>query len=142
MTKLCQNRWNRLYSRTSERKFVNEARKKLFGTGRQIANIPPTQEALIQHTKEQYIKDYTCIFGIGHLYHIPQHDVPSLASWGWKGSEDESWIPVWQLLLGQPNPARNWLNAAAKNFVDLHADVVKPVSAQGYASRTKDLFLE
>ena len=40
-----------LYSRTSECKFVNEARKKLFANGRQIENIPPTQDALIQHTK-------------------------------------------------------------------------------------------
>ena len=40
-----------LYSRTSECKFVNEARKKLFASGQQIENIPPTQDALIQHTK-------------------------------------------------------------------------------------------
>ena len=30
-----------LYSRTSECKFVNEARKKLLASGRQIENIPP-----------------------------------------------------------------------------------------------------
>ena len=42
-----------LYSRTSECKFVNETRKKLFACGRQTENIPPTQDALIQHTKEQ-----------------------------------------------------------------------------------------
>ena len=60
---------NRLYSRTSERKFVNEARKKLFATGQQIENIPPTQDALTQHTKEHYIQEYTCIFGIEHLCH-------------------------------------------------------------------------
>ena len=31
-----------------------------------------------------------------------------------------------QLLQEHPNPARNWLNAVAKNLVDLHADVVRP----------------
>ena len=54
-----------------------------------------------------------------------------------------------QLFQTHPNRAKNSSSAAAKNFVDLHADVVKPrcfvlncVSAQGHASRTKDLLLE
>ena len=31
-----------------------------------------------------------------------------------------------QLLQEHPKSTRNWLNAAAKNLVDLHADIVKP----------------
>ena len=107
-----------LYCRTSKCKFVNEARNKLFASGRQIGNIPSTQDALIQHMKEQYIKEY--IFGIAHLYHNMMYPVLLHASWGWKRKEDESWIPVWATL------ARNWLNAVAKNLVDLHADVGMP----------------
>ena len=41
-----------LCNRTTECKFVNEDRKKLFASGRQIENIPPTRDSLIQHTNE------------------------------------------------------------------------------------------
>ena len=40
-----------LHSRTSECTFVNKARKKLFASEQQIENIPPAEDALIQHTK-------------------------------------------------------------------------------------------
>ena len=73
-----------LYGRTSECKFVNEARKKLFATGRQIENIPSAQDALIQHNKRAI---YQGIY-IWNTTFMPQHDVPSFAAWGWKRKED------------------------------------------------------
>ena len=41
-----------LYDKTSSLSFVNEAREKLFCCkSRTIDNIPPTQDALLQHTR-------------------------------------------------------------------------------------------
>ena len=41
-----------LYDRTSSQEFVNGARKQLFTQkGRAIGGLPPTQAALLQHTK-------------------------------------------------------------------------------------------
>ena len=41
-----------MYDRTSSQKCVNEARKHLFTQkGRSIDGLPPTQAALIEHTK-------------------------------------------------------------------------------------------
>ena len=38
-----------LYSETCEAERVNEARQDLLARGRAVENIPPTQEALVQH---------------------------------------------------------------------------------------------
>ena len=85
-------------------------------------NILPTQDALIQHTKEQYIKEY--IFGMEHLCHNMMY--PVLLHGDGREKKMNHGFQFGQLLQGHPNHAKNWLNAAAKNLVDLHADVVKP----------------
>ena len=61
-----------LYSRTSECKFVKEVRNKLFVSGRQIENIRPAQDALIQHTKRAICEAI-------HIWNrtlMQQYDVP------------------------------------------------------------------
>ena len=63
---------------------VNEARKKLFASERQIENIPSKQNALIQHTKKAI---YQGIY-IWNTTLMSQHDVPSPAAYGWNRKED------------------------------------------------------
>ena len=71
--------------------------------------------------KEQYIKEY--IFGIAHLYHNMMY--PVLLHGDGREKKIYRGFQFEQLLQGQPNPARNWLNTVAKNLVDLYAYVAK-----------------
>jgi len=49
-----------MYSRSSSARKVNQARKQLFASGRQEENIPPTESALIQHTKRAAFQSGHC----------------------------------------------------------------------------------
>ena len=83
-----------LYNRTSDCKLVNEARRKMFASGRQIENIPPTQAALIEHTKRAI---YQGSF-IWNRTLFAKQELPSPALWGWQRNEVDSWNPVWSTL--------------------------------------------
>jgi len=83
-----------LYDRTSEEECVNEARQKLFTIkGRTIENIPPTQHALMQHTKR-------AAFQGGHVWgqcQITSPDLPDPGEWGWQKTSGV-WEPLWSIL--------------------------------------------
>lgn len=83
-----------LYDRTSRFETVNEARQDLFSRkSRPIENIPPTREALVQHTKRavlqgSYIWSQTL---------LTQPVIPCPSRWGWKRDGD-NWTPYWTTL--------------------------------------------
>ena len=83
-----------LYNRTSSQTTVNEARQELFSKGnRTIENIPPTQAALLQHTRR-------AVYQAGHIWGnalVPKPTLPSPSDWGWEKDENR-WKPVWTLL--------------------------------------------
>ena len=70
----------------------NLARKNLFTQkARAIDNIPPTQAALLQHTKR-------AIFQASYIWAKslePHPIVPLPIQWGWVQESDSSLIPVW-----------------------------------------------
>ena len=70
-----------MYSRTCNTETVNEARKILFAQeNRTIDNIPPTKDALIQHTKR-------AVNQAGFVWAqslTNQQVLPSPLEWGWK----------------------------------------------------------
>lgn len=73
-----------LYSRTSSQASVNKARQELFSrNARTLENIPPTQAALLQHTKH-------AVYQAGFVWGSP-------SAWGWEKVGHE-WRPVWTLL--------------------------------------------
>ena len=81
------------YERTSEVQGVDEARKVLFAKGRQIDRIPPTSDALLQHTRRAH-------FQAGRIWGRaadPIQNPPSPSEFGWKLVNDE-WHPVWTTL--------------------------------------------
>ncbi len=85
-----------MYSKSSPLNSVNDARLQLFSrSSRQIENIPPTQAALLEHTKR-------ATFQAGHVWAqaiIRRPELPSLAKWGWmKSGSDSSWSPLWSTL--------------------------------------------
>ena len=68
-----------LYDRTSNQKHVNAARKELFTQkGQAIYAFPPTQAALIQHTKR-------AVYQVGHCWSQAMSaklQLPSPNDWG------------------------------------------------------------
>ena len=83
-----------LYSRTSSQTTANKARQELVSKGnRTLENIPPTQEALLQHTRRE-------VYQAGHIWGnalVPKPTLPSPSDWGWEKNEN-GWKPVWTLL--------------------------------------------
>ena len=83
-----------LYNRTSSQTTVNEARQELLSKGnRTLENIPPTQAALLQHTRR-------AVYQAGHIWGnalVPKPTLPSPSDWGWEKDENR-WKPVWTLL--------------------------------------------
>ena len=80
-----------MYDRTSTCASVNAARKDLFTRkGREIGNIPPTADTLLQHAKRT-------VFQSGHssgncLEESPQR--PSPSEWGWVRDCTQGWEPL------------------------------------------------
>ena len=82
-----------LYSRTSSQTTVNKARQELSSKGNRTENIPPTQAALLQHTRR-------AVYQAGHIWGnapVPKPTLPSPSDWGWQKIENE-WKAVWTLL--------------------------------------------
>lgn len=81
-----------LYDRSSNEERVNEARKVLFTQkGREIEMIPPTQAALIQHTKRT-------IYQAGHVWNqcmVINPELPQPSDWGYEMSLYGEWKPFW-----------------------------------------------
>ena len=86
-----------LYDRSCSDESVNELRKKLFCLkSRPIERLPPTQDALLQHTKRACYQS-----GVWTVSLLHQPQLPSPGDFGWKKEED-SWKPVW---MTQPTAA-------------------------------------
>ncbi|XP_070183812.1 uncharacterized protein [Littorina saxatilis] len=83
-----------LYDRTSNFPDVNSARGHLFAkVGRQIDNIPPTSEALLQHARR-------AVYQGGHIWGQAEVATPSLPNpgdWGWQ-FVNGAWQPFWTAL--------------------------------------------
>lgn len=83
--------WYLLYSRTSECWQVNRARKQMFAKRKQLEHIPPTQTALLEHTKRT-------IYQGSHVWGetlVPLQNLPSPGEWGWQQDDNNNWVPHW-----------------------------------------------
>lgn len=84
-----------LYDRTSSQDSVNQARKQLFTQkGRTIDGIPPTQAALIQHTKRAAYQAGYCWAQM--MVAAPK--LPSPGDWGWNKKDTGGWDVCWTTL--------------------------------------------
>ena len=81
-----------IYNRTSSLEYVNEARRELFcQKNRTMENIPPTQDALLQHSKRVSYQA-----GIWTTSDQPQQEAPSPEEYGCTLNKDNlSRVPVW-----------------------------------------------
>ena len=67
-----------MYNKTSTLHSVKEAQRELFWQNKAIENIPPTQDALLQHTR--------CIALQAEIWTTcdeAQQQIPSPEGWGW-----------------------------------------------------------
>ena len=79
-----------MYDRTSNHSDVNAVRQTLFTRGLQIAKIPPTKNALVQHVRR-------AVYQAGHVWSqalTAECALPNPADWGWSSDKD-GWTPVW-----------------------------------------------
>jgi len=85
-----------LYVRGSNKASVNSARKHLFTKkGRSMEAFPPTQAALVEHTKWALYQAGYCRYRLLDL----KQNLPCLFQWGWvKDTSICEWIPLWSSL--------------------------------------------
>ena len=85
----------RLYDKTSELDNVDTARMELFCHGNELMEkIPPTQGALMQHSKRAAYPA-----GIWCTSELSNQERPSPEGWGWSWDDKiRSWTPVWTTL--------------------------------------------
>ena len=77
-----------MYDRSSICMNVNDAHKELFAhRGRSIESIPPTADALFQHSKRSVYQSGYCWGQC--LVCVPE--LPSPSDWGWQKGPDQTW---------------------------------------------------
>jgi hypothetical protein len=83
-----------LYDRTSACSGVNDCRRILYTRkNRAIENIPPTSDALLQHTKRAALQAHiwiACLSSFGPVLDPLQ--------WGWTTASDGSYQPLWSTI--------------------------------------------
>ena len=80
-----------MYNRSSGHRKVNDARIDLFcKNSRSIENIPPTEDALFQHTLRAVLQAGYC----WAQALVPQQDIPDPSKWGWNNVNGK-WQPLW-----------------------------------------------
>lgn len=99
-----------LYSKTCNTRNVNEARKILFSRdSRSIENIPPTNEALVQHILRSVLqasKWHQCL--------NKQHDSRDPCLWGWKRLNENEMQPFWTTLPEASSVCRELIKCGCK----------------------------
>jgi hypothetical protein len=111
-----------LYDRTSNEEKVNEARKKLFSQkGRPMDGLPPTQAALIEHTKR-------AAYQAGYVWaqmFLPNPMLPSPAQWGWLKTIEGEWEVKWTTLPEASRACRELLKCGCKKGCKKQCKCVK-----------------
>ncbi|KAJ8043846.1 hypothetical protein HOLleu_11123 [Holothuria leucospilota] len=81
-----------LYDKTSNLESINEARRELFcQKNRPMENIPPTLDALLQHSKRAAFQA-----GIWTTSNLTIQESPTPEGWGWtRCGDNQRWVPVW-----------------------------------------------
>lgn len=100
-----------LYDRASSEEKVNRARKQLFSKkGRTMEGLPPTQAALLEHTKR-------AAFQAGHVWaqmFVPVPSLPCPSEWGWLQTAEGGWEVKWTSLPEASLACRELLRCGCK----------------------------
>jgi len=113
-----------MYDRTSTEMKVNEAWKKLFSQkSRSIDSIPPTQAALLEHTKR-------AAYQAGHIWaqmFVAVPNLPSSSEWVWVQIANEGWEVKWTALPEASWACHELLRCGCKNGCRSKCKCVKAV---------------
>ena len=100
-----------MYDRSSTCTTVNDARKEIFAhKGGPIEAVPPTADALLQHSKRA---TYQAGFCWAYCL-IPAPRLPSSSDWGWQKGPDQLWEPQWITLPDAPQACQERLKCGRK----------------------------
>lgn len=98
-----------MYDKTSSLESVNECRRALFcQKGKSMENIPPTQAALLQHSRRAIYQA-----GIWATAEQAQDDLRSPELWGWTKSSG-TWKPYWTSLEHASKACRELIQCGCK----------------------------
>ena len=101
-----------MYDHTSTCVTVNSARKDLFTRkGRDIDNIPPTADALLQHTKRAVLQAGHCW---GNCLDVTL-DLPPADDWGWVRNPTQAWEPLWTTIQTAAQSCQELLKCGCKS---------------------------
>ncbi len=99
-----------LYDRASSLESVDEARKELFcQKNRTMESIPPTQDALLQHSKRVVYQA-----GIWTTSELAQQHTPTPEGHGWT-FDSQSWCPIWSTLPLSSKACSELVKCSCKN---------------------------
>lgn len=100
-----------MYDGTTELGNINEVRQDLFTQGRQVKmmhNLPPTQDALLQHTNRCLYQSSIWLNSLESF-----QDAPTPANFGWKYNE-ETWQPIWMTIPEASQSCRQLIKCGCK----------------------------
>lgn len=101
-----------MYDRTSTCETVNDARKDLFTRkGRAIDAIPPTADALLQHTKRSMYQAGHCW---GNSMEV-SYQLPCPSEWGWMRDSTQAWEPLWTTIPQASQSCQELLKCGCKS---------------------------
>ena len=84
-----------MYSKSCGLERVNEARVRLFTSGKKSLDaLPPTQASLYQHIRRAVLQAF---FIWGHAT-IAHQDIPDFSDWDWRKDITVVWVPFWTTL--------------------------------------------
>ena len=100
-----------MYDRSSTCTTVNDARKEIFAhKGRPIEAIPPTADAMLQHSKRAtYQAGYCWAYCL-----IPAPCLPLPSDWRWQNGPDQWWEPQWITLPDASQACQELLKCGCK----------------------------
>ncbi len=100
-----------LYDRTSNQDSCNQEHKQLFTQkGRGIDGLPPTQAALIQHTKRAA---YQAVYCWAQMM-VAAPELPSPGDWGWSRKDTGGWDVCWTTLSEATKACRELLRCGCR----------------------------
>ena len=111
------------YDRTSRLSSINDCRRSLFSNGRNLENIPPTQDALEQHALR-------AAYQAGFLWAqatVLKPVIPTPGEWGWALS-DNQWRPKWTSIPEASLVCKELITCGCKRLAVAYVNVQKQIS--------------
>lgn len=113
---------------------VNEARLRLFASGKKmLESLPPTQAALYQHIHRAMLQASFFLSQATSVHQV----IPNFENWGWHKDDNGVWLPLWTTLEDSSRPVPSCCNAAARNLALENASATELVCVTPTSANVK-----